>query len=184
DHSGNAFQISGPAVPTRAAISEHTMANGFNENIFYVGDSVGNVYVIASTDLGTPPAPSSASVTVLNLPTLINAFGKLSSDSHIVITGICVNPVSDLTAFPNVNGSFLPFAGQTGEVLIVTFWDAGGGTRGASGGALIRSGMLAFPIADVTSPAASPPGVQSAVGFPVTVGGAFGEAFSVFSNLA
>ena len=30
---------------TRAAISEHTIANGFAENIFYYGDSVGNVWV-------------------------------------------------------------------------------------------------------------------------------------------
>ncbi|MEW6209904.1 MAG: hypothetical protein AB1631_16180, partial [Acidobacteriota bacterium] len=34
---------------TRAAISEHTFANGFNENIFYYGDSVGNVWVGADT---------------------------------------------------------------------------------------------------------------------------------------
>jgi hypothetical protein len=30
---------------TRAAISEHTFANGFTENVFYYGDSVGNVWV-------------------------------------------------------------------------------------------------------------------------------------------
>src|SRR5262249_21335784 len=34
---------------TRAAISEHTIANGFAENIFYYGDSVGNVWVGADT---------------------------------------------------------------------------------------------------------------------------------------
>src|SRR5688572_7917116 len=33
----------------RAAISEHTVANGFNENVYYYGDSVGNLWV--GTDL-------------------------------------------------------------------------------------------------------------------------------------
>ncbi len=44
--------------------------------------------------------------------------------------------------------------------------------------------MLAVPIADITSPAASPPGVISIAGFPVMIGGSFGVAFSTFSNLA
>src|ERR1700733_11639329 len=38
----NEFQL------TRAAISEHTIANGFPEDIFYYGDSFGNVYVNAT----------------------------------------------------------------------------------------------------------------------------------------
>ncbi len=51
---------------TRTAISEHTIANGFTENVFYYGDSFGNVYVAAGDPLTT---------TVLNLPTILNAFG-------------------------------------------------------------------------------------------------------------
>ena len=47
---------------TRTAISEHTVANGFNENIYYYGDSFGNVYVAASQPVTT---------TVLNLPTIL-----------------------------------------------------------------------------------------------------------------
>src|SRR6185369_6522394 len=48
----------------------------------------------------------------------------------------------------------------------------------------VRSGLLAFPISDAVSPAALPPGILSGAGFPITVGGAFGVAFSVFSNIA
>src|SRR5262245_56273353 len=121
---------------------------------------------------------------VLNLPTMLNAFGTLNSDSQIVVTGIAVNPVSDLSAFPNVNGSFLPFNGLIGEVVYVTYTDTGSGMRLLANNQLVRSGILAFPVADVVSPAAAPPGIQSAAGYPVTVGGTFGVAFSVFSNLA
>ena len=108
----------------------------------------------------------------------------MNSDSQIVITGIAVNPVSDHTAFANVNGSFASFSGKVGEMLLVTFWDAGGGLRLTSGNQLVHSGVLAFPIADDPSPAVAPPGIQSDTGFPITVGGAFGVAFSTFANLA
>jgi hypothetical protein len=92
--------------------------------------------------------------------------------------------VSDLSAFPNVNGSFAPFNGLIGEVVYVAYTDSGSGLRLTANNQVVRSGILAFPVADVVSPAAAPPGVQSAAGFPVTVGGTFGVAFSVFSNLA
>jgi hypothetical protein len=165
---------------TRTAISEHTIANGFNENIYYYGDSFGNVYV-ASRAI-TPSLP--LTTTVLNLPTVLNAFGKLNSDDQVVITGLAVNPVSDLSSFYRVNGNFSDFDGQIGELLLVTFWDTGGGLRLTANNQLIRSGVLAFPIADKVSPPKNPPGVQSAAGFPVTVGGSFGVVFSTFSNLA
>src|SRR5262249_60381585 len=97
---------------------------------------------------------------------------------------LCVNPVADLTSFPNVNGSFAPFTGQTGEILYVTFMDTGSGLRLLFNGTPVRSGLLAFPVADPVSPAAAPPGVQSPAGFPGTAGGSFGVAFSVFSNVA
>jgi uncharacterized repeat protein (TIGR01451 family) len=164
---------------TRNAISEHTIANGFKENIFYYGDTFGNVYVADSVAASQP-----VSTTVLNLPTILNAFGNLNSDDQVVITGLAVNPVSDLTAFPNVNGSFSFFQGKVGELLMVSFWDTGSGMRLYFNNQLVRSGVLAFPIADETSPAPAPPGIQSAAGFPVTVGGSFGVTFSVFSNLA
>jgi hypothetical protein len=68
----------------------------------------------------------------------------------------------------------------------VTFTDTTGGFRSTSSGALIRSGVLAFPVADITSAAATTPaspGIISPSGFPVQMGGAFGVAFSVFSNM-
>lgn len=165
---------------TRTAISEHTIANGFNENIYYYGDSFGNVYVASRAITTSLPLTT----TVLNLPTVLNAFGKLNSDDQVVITGLAVNPVSDLSSFYRVNGNFSDFDGQVGEILLVTFWDTGGGMRLYSNNQLVRSGVLAFPIADKVSPLKNPPGVQSVAGFPVTVGGSFGVAFSTFSNLA
>jgi len=172
-------------VLTRAAVSEHTIANGFTENIFYYGDSLGNVYVAAnasnSNSTFTNPPPN---IVTLNLPTMLNAFGNLQSNDQIVVTGLCVSPVADLSSFANVNGAFLPFAGQIGEILYVTYWDTGGGLRLFGNNTLVRSGLLALPIADVVSPAAAPPGVQSPLNYPVTVGGAFGVAFSAFSNVA
>ena len=165
---------------TRTALSEHTIANGFTENIYYYGNSFGNVYVASQSITDT----TMVTTTVLNLPTILNAFGSLNSDDQIVISGIAVNPVSNLSAFPRVNGSFSFFDGKVGELLLVTFMDTGGGMRLMSNGQLVRSGVLAFPIADETSPIQAPPGIQSVAGFPVTVGGAFGVAFSIYSNVA
>jgi hypothetical protein len=62
--------------------------------------------------------------------------------------------------------------------------DTGSGLRLSSNNIVVKSGVIAFPIADVASPAFAPPAVQSDVGFPITVGGAFGVAFSVFHNFA
>jgi hypothetical protein len=54
DHSLKVADVSSTQVPgqtlTRFAISEHTMANGFAENLFYYGDSLGNVTVGADTN--------------------------------------------------------------------------------------------------------------------------------------
>ena len=77
------------------------------------------------------------------------------------MTGLAVSPVADLTSFFNVNGSYTAFNGKIGEILYVTFWDTGGGFRNLATGQPIRSGLLAFPIADVVSPVAAPPGVIS-----------------------
>jgi hypothetical protein len=165
---------------TRNAVSEHTIANGFNANVFYYGDTFGNVYVAADTITQT----QIFTTTVLNLPTILNAFGSLNSNDQIVITGLAVNPVADLSSFYKVNGGFSTFNGLVGEILLVSFWDTGGGLRLASNGDLARSGVLAFPIGDVISPNGAPFTVLSKPGFPVMVGTSFGVAFSTFSNLA
>ena len=51
DHSGKIDDLSATftkpsQVLTRVAISEHTIANGFPEDIAYYGDSLGNVTVV------------------------------------------------------------------------------------------------------------------------------------------
>src|SRR6185436_8034187 len=166
-------------VLTRTAISEHTRANGWNENVYYYGDSVGNVWVGVDN---TGDAKADVFLQI-NLPTVLNAFGSLVSDDQVTITGLAVNPVADLSSFANVNGAFAGFAGVKGEILYVTYHDTEG-LRLTTNGTLVRSGLLAFPISDAVSPAALPPGVLSGAGFPVTVGGAFGVAFSQFGNTA
>lgn len=185
DHGRHVADLSLSTLPagwmlTRAAMSEHTIANGFTESVYYYGDSLGNVYVGVDTTGGGQVITT----TVLNLPTLLNAFGSLQSDSQIVITGLAVNPVADLSSFARVNGSFAPFDTLIGEILYVSFWDTGGGTRLTATGQVVQSGVLAFPIADLVSPVAAPPGIQSHQDFPITIGGAFGVAFSVFANVA
>jgi len=193
DHSGKVddFSLKQIANPggtleftiTREAISEHTIANGFNEDIFYYGDSFGNVYVAATTNINlATPAPN---VLTINLPTVLNAFGTLNSDDQVFITGLAVSPVCDLSSFSQVNGAFASFNNLVGEILYVTFTDTEGGFRLAPpNNTLVRSGVLAFPIADIASAAAAPPGILSTTGYPVQVGGAFGVVFSVFSNIA
>jgi hypothetical protein len=188
DHAARLADLSTYNLPagwmlTRVAMSEHTVATGFSNSMYYYGDSLGNVYVGVDTNTGFGTA-AVMTYTVLSLPTILNAFGNLNSDDQIVITGLGVNPVADLTSFANVNGSFAPFAGKIGEILYVSFWDTGGGLRLTFNNKLIQSGVLAFPIADGISPASAPPGIQSHAGFPVTVGGSFGVAFSVYANLA
>ena len=94
DHSGKVDDFSQKQIVnpggtleftiTREAISEHTLANGFNEDIFYYGDSFGNVYVASTTNLNSAfPTPN---VITINLPTVLNAFGSLNSDDQIVVT--------------------------------------------------------------------------------------------------
>jgi hypothetical protein len=165
---------------TRTAFSEHSIANGFNANVFYYGDTFGNVYVTADTMTNT----AVFTTTVINLPTIINAFGLLNSNDQIVVTGLAVNPVADLTSFPNVNGGFSNFNGLVGEILYVTFWDTGGGFRLTSNNEIIRSGVLAFPIGDIPTPPGATSSVLSKPKFPVLVGTSFGVFFSTFSNLA
>ncbi|HVG20806.1 MAG TPA: hypothetical protein VNI02_17295, partial [Blastocatellia bacterium] len=51
------FSFSEPEIDislTRTAISEHTVANGFNNNVYYYGDSVGNLWIGTDTNPGQP----------------------------------------------------------------------------------------------------------------------------------
>src|SRR6185295_16356258 len=175
-------------VLTRTAISEHTRANGWNENVYYYGDSVGNVWIGVDNT-----GDSKADVfTQINLPTVLNAFGTINSDDQVTITGLAVNPVADLGSFGNVNGAYIPnfgggapgTQGVIGEILYVTYTDTESGLRLAANNVPVRSGLLAFPVSDAVSPAVNAPGNVTGLGFPVTVGAAFGVAFSTFSNIA
>jgi hypothetical protein len=131
-------------------------------------------------------------LTQINLPTVLNAFGTINSDDQVTVTGLAVNPVADLGSFGNVNGAYIPnfgggapgTPGVTGEILYVSYYDSESGLRLLANNTLVRSGVLAFPVSDAISPALAAPGNVTGVGFPVTVGGAFGVAFSVFANEA
>ena len=66
----------------------------------------------------------------------------------------------------------------------MSFWDSGGTLRLKEGSSLVRSGLLAIPLADQASPLTSGRGVVTPPGFPVTAGAPWAIAFSVFSNIA
>src|SRR6266849_2914034 len=57
---------------TRVAVSEHTVANGFAENVYYYGDSVGNFWIGTDTNPGVGIGPQVDTVRQVNLPTLLN----------------------------------------------------------------------------------------------------------------
>ena len=59
---------------TRTGISEHTVANGFLENVYYYGDSVGNLWVGTDTNPGVNTTSNGAidSLLQVNIPTLVN----------------------------------------------------------------------------------------------------------------
>ena len=137
--------------------------------------------VVASTTNLTAVSPTPTKFTI-NLPTVLNAFGNLNSDDEVAITGLAVEPAADLTSFANVNGSYASYAGRVGEILYVSFTDNGGGFRLTSNNQLVRSGLLAFPVADITSGVTTAPGIISPTSFPVQVGGSFGVFFSKFAN--
>ena len=138
---------------TRTAISEHTIANGFNENIFYYGDSVGNVWIGADTT-GDGRVDQ---VQQLNLPTQLGGFPL---DDQVTITGLAVNPVADFGL------------GAAGEILWGTFTDTEGFSVGG-GSTVSRSGLffilledtpgVGFPVT-ITGPALFATSSQSALG--------------------
>src|SRR5262249_37926676 len=119
-------------------------------------------------------------LTQINLPTVLNAFGSINSDDQVTITGLAVNPVADLGSFGNVNGNFTTVfgggapgtTGVTGEILYVSYFDSESGLNLAPpNNTLVRSGVLAFPVADIVSVAPLPANaLLTAAGFPVSVG--------------
>ncbi|PYS25952.1 MAG: hypothetical protein DMF72_00165, partial [Acidobacteria bacterium] len=139
---------------TRTGVSEHTVANGFDENVYYYGDSLGNFFIGTDTNPGvnTSSSPSIDSVRQVNIPQLVNtaASGGFSlpaagcTDATVKITGLAVNPVADLGDF----GA----CGTIGEVVYVSIQDTG-----ACSGAGIKTRIFAFAVTDGTGVNAATP---------------------------
>src|SRR5436190_18994623 len=56
---------------TRVAVSEHTVANGFAENVYYYGDSVGNFWIGTDLNPGIGAGPQVDTLRQVNIPTLL-----------------------------------------------------------------------------------------------------------------
>jgi len=146
---------------TRTAISEHTFANGFNENVYYYGDSVGNFWIGTDTN-PTINISAVGGVDVLrqvNIPALVNTatsggFTLLNPtagdciDDQVIVTGIAVNPVADLADFGT--------CGLIGEVVYVSVLDTGG-CAGNAANQPIRTRILAFAFTDGAGAGAATP---------------------------
>jgi hypothetical protein len=135
---------------TDTGISEHTVANGFLENVYYYGDSEGSFWVISSTD-ATVAAPTL--LYQIDIPELVNTGssgpGVLllnpqagdCTDDQVTVTAIAVNPVSDL-------GDFGPaLCGTIGEVVYVSVLDTEG-CSSTSAGQVFRTRIFAFGFVD------------------------------------
>jgi hypothetical protein len=200
DHWTKVDDLSNSELPdgwtlTRGAISEHTVANGFTSTVYYYGDSVGNIYMSADTGENNGQV---VTTTVLNLPSYYknNKSVFLSGDDQIVVTGLAINPVADLTAFAEIDNDYDFFGKKTGEILYVSFWDTGIGLQSRMPELnnskiglteTIKSGVIAIPIADDISPElqiTSEAKIISPQGFPVTIGEGYPVVFSTFSNIA
>jgi hypothetical protein len=145
------FAESEPDVTlTRAAISEHTFANGHLFNSYYYGDSVGNLW------FGFDLVGNSLVDALIqaNIPAIINTPGGFGgffilnptpgdcTDDQVTVSGIAVNPVADL-------GDFSPaLCGQTGEIIYVSIFDSEGCAANANNQP-IRSRILAFAVFEV-----------------------------------
>lgn len=137
---------------TRSAISEHTFANGFNENVYYYGDTVGNFWIGTDTNPAITITGSGGvdSLRQVNIPalvrtgasggfTLLNPTAADCADDQVIVTGIAVNPVADLGDFNS--------CGIIGEVVYVSVLDTGGCSANAANQP-IRTRILAFAFTD------------------------------------
>ncbi|HKQ08862.1 MAG TPA: hypothetical protein VJ464_27315, partial [Blastocatellia bacterium] len=138
---------------TRAAISEHTIANGHLFNSYYYGDSLGNLWFGFDT-VGSPLVDV---VFQANIPAIINGGAAGAggffitpdtrvagdcTDDQVTVTGIAVNPVADL-------GDFDPaLCGVIGEVIYVSVLDTEGCASNAANQP-IRTRILAFGVFEV-----------------------------------
>jgi hypothetical protein len=148
----------------RTGISEHTFANGYTENVYYYGDTLGNFWVGTDTNPGLNVLPSGAidTVTQINITTLVNtgASGGVTllnpiagdcTDDQVTVTGIAVNPVADLADFG--------LCDTIGEVVYVSVWDTEGCASNAAGQPF-RTRIFAFGFTDVVGGVASVGAIQ------------------------
>ena len=134
---------------TRTGVSEHTFANGHYFNSYYYGDTLGNLY-FAFDLVGTPAVDV---VFTAAIPALVNTgtsngfvLGNPTPgdcmDAQAIVTGIAVNPVSDLGDFDN------SLCGTTGEVIYVSTLETTGCALNASS-QKIRTRIFAFAIFEI-----------------------------------
>src|SRR5215208_674097 len=148
---------------TRTGISEHTVANGFAENVYYYGDSLGNLWVGTDTNPGINVSPNGGvdSLRQVNIPALVNTgtsggftivqAGLGCTDDQVGVTGIAVQPVADLSDFG--------LCGTIGEVVYVSIFDPEGCSSNAANQP-IRTRIFAFAFTDgVGAGAMTPAGV-------------------------
>src|SRR5689334_19716467 len=156
---------------TRTAISEHTVANGFAENVYYYGDTLGNLWIGTDTNPGVTVAPAVDALRQVNIPALVNTGasggftitpGSLGcTDDQVHVTGIAVQPVADLSDFGT------QFCGIIGEVVYVSIFDAEGCSANAANQP-IRTRIFAFAFTDgVGAGAATPVGVRQIFSSPL-----------------
>ncbi|HEX5701937.1 MAG TPA: hypothetical protein VFX97_01805, partial [Pyrinomonadaceae bacterium] len=129
---------------TKAAVSEVTFANGHLLNLYYYGDSVGNVYFGADI-VGSSLVDVVFDVNISDLVNVGTSNGFIlqnptagdCADDQVTVTGIAVNPVADL-------GDFGPaFCGVIGEVIYVSVHDSQGCASNAANQP-IRTRIFAF----------------------------------------
>src|SRR5882724_6138432 len=152
DDLGGLF-IDPDATITRVALSEHTFANGFNENVVYYGDTQGNFIIGTDTNPTLNPGPAASVDTIrqVQIPilvstgasggfTLLNPSGADCTDDQVTISGIAVNPVADLGDFG--------LCGTIGEVVYVATLDTGACAANAAGQPF-RTRIFAFAFTDI-----------------------------------
>jgi hypothetical protein len=149
---------------TRTAISEHTYSNGYLENVYYYGDSLGNLWVGTDLNPGINPTAVSSIDTLaqVNIPTLVNSltsggFTLLNpiagdcSDDQVTVTGIAVQPVADLGDFG--------LCDTIGEVVYVSVSDTEGCSSNAAN-QVFRTRIFAFAFTDVAGGVAPAGAIQ------------------------
>ena len=164
----------GPII--RTAVSEHSFANGFNENVFYEADSFGDFIIGVNQFPGGPSsAPSinslktislinllstgtDSGVTLVNPGTLVPATPQCTS-ATVTVTGIAVDPVADLSDFGAACGTI-------GEVVYISVLDSAGCASNAASQPL-RTRILALAFTNGS-------GVNAVTTFP--------NAFQIFTS--